>query len=221
MPARIDPEARRRHVIDAALRLIVADGIGAVTLRRVAAEAELNIGSVRHFFDGHDDLLTAAAERAGERMGSRLVAHPPAALEGLTGEAAVDALQRLVEEVLPVDDERRRECIVILELIVASRTRRVFAPVAERMADDLDRVLTDALTALAVPEPAARGRGLAAVIGGLTIDSVTPHGALSVAQLRSSLRAALQAILVGPNHGRAPNARSDRRLSDRGFPNSD
>lgn len=141
-------------------------------------------------------------------MGVRLAAHPPVALQGLRGEAAVDALQQLVEEVLPVDEERREECIVVLELIVASRTRRVFAPVAERMADDLYRVLTDTLTALEASRPAEAARQLSAVIGGLTLDAVTPHSALSVAQLRSSLRTTLQATLAGPKHGLAANAHS-------------
>lgn len=49
MPARIDAEERRQYVIDAAFRLIVAEGLEGLTLRKVAAEANLNIGSVRHF----------------------------------------------------------------------------------------------------------------------------------------------------------------------------
>lgn len=196
MPTRIDPESRRKHVVDAALRLVVEDGIAAVTLRRVAAAAQLNIGSVRHFFDGHDDLLAATAERAGERMGARLDAHPATALQGLAGEDAADALQQLVEEVLPVDDERRDEAIVILELIVASRTNPIFKPVAERMADDLHNVLTDALAALGIARPDGAAGQLAAMIGGLTVDAVTPHGALDADRLRSSLRTMIRALLA-------------------------
>ncbi|WP_198587525.1 TetR/AcrR family transcriptional regulator, partial [Brevibacterium epidermidis] len=72
MPARIDPEERRQQVIEAAFRLVIVDGIEGVSLRKVADESGLNIGSVRHYFDGHHDLLTAAAEEAGDRMGRRL-----------------------------------------------------------------------------------------------------------------------------------------------------
>ena len=56
MPARIDAEERRHIVIEAAFRMIVAEGLEGLTLRKVAVEADLNIGSVRHFFDGRDDL---------------------------------------------------------------------------------------------------------------------------------------------------------------------
>ncbi|MFC7329074.1 TetR/AcrR family transcriptional regulator [Marinactinospora rubrisoli] len=195
MPARIDPRQRRGHVVEAAFRLVVAEGIDGLSLRKVAAESGLNIGSVRHYFNGHEDLLAAAAEEAGDRMGRRLAHHPVDGLRGLTGAAALDALQALVEEVLPVDDERRDESIVVLELILAARTRPVFRPISERMAADLGRVVLDALTALGVRDPETGAAQITALIGGLTIDTVTPHGSLSVERLRATLRAQLRTLL--------------------------
>ncbi|RCV48979.1 TetR/AcrR family transcriptional regulator [Marinitenerispora sediminis] len=195
MPARIDPEQRRGHVVEAAFRLVVAEGIDGLSLRKVAAESGLNIGSVRHYFDGHEDLLAAAAEEAGDRMGRRLARRPVEGLRGLTGAAALDALQALVEEVLPVDDERRAESIVVLELILAARTRPVFRPISERMAADLGQVVLDALAALGVRDPEAGAAQITALIGGLTLDTVTPHGSLSVEQLRATLRAHLGTLL--------------------------
>ena len=44
MPARIDPEQRRQQVIEAAFRLVVAEGMEGVSLRKVADESGLNIG---------------------------------------------------------------------------------------------------------------------------------------------------------------------------------
>lgn len=192
MPARIDPEHRRRQVVEAAFRLVVAEGWEGLSLRKVSAESGLNIGSVRHYFDGHRDLLVAAAEEAGDRMGRRLALHPSDSLRGLTGDAALEALQALVEEVLPVDDERHDESIVVVELITASRTKGVFQVAAARMGADLIDVLTDAFAALDADEPAARAAQLSAVIGGLTIDAITPHGALRADELRATLRAHLR-----------------------------
>ncbi|WP_017596550.1 TetR/AcrR family transcriptional regulator [Nocardiopsis potens] len=198
MPARIDPEQRRRHVVQAAFRLVVAEGIDGLSLRKVAVEAGLNVGSVRHYFDGHEDLLAAAAEEAGDRMGRRLAHHPVDGLRGLTGEEALDALQALVEEVLPVDEERRDESIVVLELILAARTRPVFRPISERMAADLDQVVTDAFAALGADDPEAKAAQVTALIGGLTIDTVTPHGSLGTERLRAILRAHLAMLLASP-----------------------
>lgn len=193
--ARIDPCERRRDIVRAAFRLVVAEGVAGMSLRKVAAESGLNIGSVRHYFRGHDELLIAAAEEAGDRMGRRLAGHPVEALRGLAGDAARDALQELVEAVLPMDEERRLEAIVVTELIVASRTRPVFAPSAERMGVDLRQVIAAALEALGVPDPAGRAAGLTAVIGGLTLDALTPHGRLAPDRMRAILRQHLRLIL--------------------------
>ncbi|MEU3269766.1 TetR family transcriptional regulator C-terminal domain-containing protein [Saccharomonospora sp. NPDC006951] len=203
MPARIDPEKRRRDVIEAAFRLVVAEGLEGVSLRKVAEESGLNIGSVRHYFDGHLDLLSAAAEEAGNRMGGRLAGHPAGNLRGLRGEAALDALQALVESVLPVDDARRDEAIVVVELIMASRTMPVFRAMSARMAADLAAVLREAFGALDVPDPECAAAQVAAVIGGLTIDTVTPHGGLSVEALRAVLRAHLRTLLAASDRGDA------------------
>lgn len=200
MPARIDPKERRQQVVEAAFRLVVAEGIEGVSLRKVADESGLNIGSVRHYFDGHHDLLTAAAEEAGARMGRRLAAYPPERLRGLTGEEALDALQALVETVMPVDGPRRDEAIVVVELIMAARTMPVFRTMSERMAADLAAVLRDALDSLQVPDVDLAAGQLAAVIGGLTLDTVTPHGALSVDRLRTVLRAHLRMLLANTRH---------------------
>ncbi|WP_327148470.1 TetR/AcrR family transcriptional regulator [Nocardia sp. NBC_01329] len=195
MPARIDAEKRRRDVVEAAFRLVVSEGLTGLSLRKVAAESGLNIGSVRHYFDDHRDLLVAAVTEVGDRMGDRLTRHSTGTLRGLTGTPAVDALQALVEELLPIDDERRAESIVLLEFIVAARVNPIFRPATEQMAVDLHDVITDALRVLEVPEPGEQARRLTAIIGGLTIDMVTPHGSISVESLRKTLRAHLFSIL--------------------------
>ena len=209
MPARIDPERRRQLVVDAAFRLVVAEGMQGVSLRKVAAEAGLNIGSVRHYFEGHEDLLAAAARESGDRMGRRLARHPAEGLAGLSGEPAVEALRELVEQVLPVDGERRAEAVVVTELILASRTRPVFAPVAAQMAADLHEVLRDALAALGHPGPDADAgaRQISALVGGLTLDAITPHGALEPAQVRETLEDALRMLLGVPRRGERERAR--------------
>lgn len=195
MPARINAEERRHEVIEAAFRLIVAEGLEGLTLRKVAAEANLNIGSVRHFFDGHEDLLEAAAQEAGNRMGRRLMHHPVEQLRGLRGKEAVNALQELLEQVLPVDGPRTVEAIIVIEFIRASRTQTIFASSAAQMASDLHNIIADALACLEVPNPSAAARQVSALVGGLTLDTVTPHGSLTVNQLRSTLRNALSNLL--------------------------
>lgn len=195
MPARIDPDRRRQEVIEAAFRLLVTEGIDGLSLRKVADESKLNIGSVRHYFDGHNGLLAAAAQEAGDRMGRRLATHPVERLRGLSETEAINALQALLEEVLPVDDQRYDETLVVVELIMASRTRPVFRTMSERMGADLAEVICEALRALGVPDLEMATAQLTATIGGLTLDAVTPHGSLTPERIREVLRAQLQVLL--------------------------
>lgn len=204
MPARIDPDKRRMQVIEAAFRLVVAGGVENLSLRKIAEESGLNIGSVRHYFGGHHELLTAAADEAGNRMGRRLSAHPPEELHGLEGDTAVDALQALVETVMPIDEARHEEAIVVVELVMASRTMSVFGAISERMGADLTSVLRDAFDTLEVPDTDLAAAQLSAVIGGLTLDTVTRHGNMSVDRMRAVLRAHLQMLLANTLKGAEP-----------------
>ncbi|WP_406240299.1 TetR/AcrR family transcriptional regulator [Streptomyces anulatus] len=201
MPARIDLEQRRKDVIEAAFRLVVAEGLTGLSLRKVAVESGLNIGSVRHYFDDHRNLLVAAATAVGDRMGKRLTRYSTETLAGLEGEVAVDALQALLEELLPLDDERRVESIVLTEFIVAARVNPVFRPVTEQMATDMRQVITQALDVLGVPGPAEEAERLIAILGGLVIDAVTPHGSLGAERLRTTLRTHLRSVLVTGRDG--------------------
>ncbi|MFH9479471.1 TetR family transcriptional regulator C-terminal domain-containing protein [Streptomyces anulatus] len=98
-------------------------------------------------------------------MGKRLTRYSTDTLAGLEGEAAVDALQALLEELLPLDDARRVESIVLTEFIVAARVNPIFRPVTEQMAADMRQVITQALDVLEVPEPAEEAERLIAILG--------------------------------------------------------
>ena len=56
---RNDP-ARRQRIIDATLAVIAAHGTASTTHRRIAAAAEVPLGSVTYYFRTLEDLLTAA-----------------------------------------------------------------------------------------------------------------------------------------------------------------
>lgn len=185
MPIRIDADARRRHIVDAALRLIVSGGASAATFRKVATEAQLNIGSVRHYFADHETLVVAVATEVGDRMAGRLTRHPTAP----TGDhpAAKRHLLRVLEELVPLDDERHREAIILMEIIAASRLEPAFEPVVRRMAADLRQVLAGALAATGTPAPEHHAVHLAALISGLSLDAVTPHSSVDRATIRAVL----------------------------------
>ena len=196
MPARVDPEERRKHVVDAAFRCVVAEGFEGASLRKVAAEAGLNIGSVRHFFHGHGDLLVAAATEAADRMDSRLGAISTEGLRHANDAETIKNLRSLLEQVLPMDAARTDEAIVVVEFVLASRLHPNLAALSRKMHDSLHAVVADAYAAAAVPGPNRAARQTTALIGGLTMDAITPHGSIGAADIADTLQSHL-ALLVG------------------------
>lgn len=62
--ARLSPDARREAIVTAALDVARRKGLGATTVRDVAAAMGTSSGLVHHYFDSMDEVLSAAFERA-------------------------------------------------------------------------------------------------------------------------------------------------------------
>lgn len=61
---RLAPDDRRRTIVDAALAVARRQGLGATTVRDVAAEMGTSSGLIHHYFDSMDAVLAAAFEQA-------------------------------------------------------------------------------------------------------------------------------------------------------------
>ena len=73
-PRRHDPE-RKSRIVDATIEVIADHGVAGATSRRIAAAADVPLGSVTYHFDGLDDLFAQAFHRHAERMSPRYEAH--------------------------------------------------------------------------------------------------------------------------------------------------
>jgi AcrR family transcriptional regulator len=62
--ARLSPAQRRQAIVDAALAVARRQGLGATTVRDVAAEMGTSSGLIHHYFASMDDVLAAAFEHA-------------------------------------------------------------------------------------------------------------------------------------------------------------
>ncbi len=104
MPRVVDIEERRHELGAAAAQLIASDGVGAATLRGVAAEAGWTTGALTHYFADKRELLlfTFTSSLAG-----RHAARPPLG-EPSTRRSLIESL----EGALPLDDDRRRHWMV-------------------------------------------------------------------------------------------------------------
>ncbi|GAA2618758.1 TetR/AcrR family transcriptional regulator [Paractinoplanes durhamensis] len=71
---RYDPD-RKSRIVDAAIDVIAEHGVAGTTSRRIAAAADVPLGSITYHFTGLDDLLAQAFGRHAERMSPLYEAH--------------------------------------------------------------------------------------------------------------------------------------------------
>jgi AcrR family transcriptional regulator len=93
---------RREELAEAAWRCVAYEGLESATIRGVASEARTSTGRIVHYFRSKDELLLEALRYAGRRFATRVGRR----LQSVDGLAAVEAL--ILEE-LPLDDQRRAE----------------------------------------------------------------------------------------------------------------
>jgi len=132
VPKIVDAEARRQDVVEAVLRIIAVDGLERASLREVADEAGLAVGSVRHYVAGSDELLTYSFATVVDRIVRRL----KGALPGVAAAAPRSLEQRaavltLMGGLLPLDESRAVEACAWMAFKNAARIRPFLAPVAD------------------------------------------------------------------------------------------
>jgi len=190
MPKIVDPVERRRAVVEAVFAVVARRGIAQVTLRDVAAEAGLAIGSVRHYFDSHHELLLAAAREMVARVEARVIAHRDRLAPG---DDPMRAVQEVVEEFLPMDAARADEIAVWLEFVVAARTDPGLRPVAVELHEGLRTVAGLLLARLGVDDPVETER-LASLVDGLALGGALHPARLEPETIRTVIRRHLAAL---------------------------
>lgn len=110
MPKIVDHHERRTQLAEAAWRIIRREGLEAVTVRNVAKEAGMSLGSLRHYFDSQSELLSFSMKLVSEQVYKRMEA-----IE-YTGDPRKD-IELLIYELMPLDDVRREEAEVWLAFI--------------------------------------------------------------------------------------------------------
>lgn len=110
MPRLVDHEIRRRQITDAVRRVIVRGGLDTVTFQTVAAEAGFSIRLVQYYFGTKNEFLLATHRTVMEDAGARF-AHRWTTL----GADATprEAIRAVLIELLPLDERRREEAIVL------------------------------------------------------------------------------------------------------------
>lgn len=173
VPRQVDHDERRAAIAAALWRVVRRSGMQAVSVRSVAAEAATSPSALRHYFGTQDELLGFALTAVVHRVEARLLPQ----WDALTGERGA---LTIVEQFLPVDEDRRIETEVYLAFI----GRAYVDPALRTIRDSADArthaALRHALELLAAAGALAPGRRIAAETDRLhaLVDGLAMHGAL-------------------------------------------
>ncbi|MGN6204880.1 TetR/AcrR family transcriptional regulator [Humibacter sp.] len=141
MVNKIDEAQRRRELAEAVWRIILRDGLPAVSVRHVADEARLATGSVRHFFPSQSELLNFAMTALAESVAARVreAAQIPDVRERVFA---------MLLELLPVRDRTHDEFAAYLEFLERSRIDASLSAVAQESIRAVRELIVTILTDL-------------------------------------------------------------------------
>ncbi|MFR9730379.1 TetR/AcrR family transcriptional regulator [Saccharopolyspora sp. MS10] len=144
MPKQVDHEQRRRQIAEALLRLAGSGGVEAVTLRDVAAEAGISMGSVQHYFRGKEQMLHFAVQHVNDRAAARVRARLDADPGGGSARTAVRAV---LVEMLALSPESREEYLVSVAFFLRALAEPDLAALYRRWWPQLEEWIVELLGA--------------------------------------------------------------------------
>ncbi|MGW4465213.1 TetR/AcrR family transcriptional regulator [Micromonospora sp. NPDC004704] len=125
MPKVVDHDQRREELARAVWAVVARAGVEGATVRAVAAEAGWSMGALRYYFATQEGLLRFALEVMLRRTPERL------RVQLATGQPGLERAQRIIEELLPLDQERLAEGLVWLAFLTRARVDRSFDDLRE------------------------------------------------------------------------------------------
>lgn len=165
---------RRAQLVDAALRVAAQSGVEAVTVRAVAHEAGVSLGTVHYCFRDKDELLDAMGQSISVEASDQLRA---AILEGAELGLDFPALLRHCAPALLVGLKRYRQVrLLLLEIATTGARNTALRPTAlthleqsTQMAEGLVRAVADAAGVQYAVDPAIIVRVTTALIDGVEL----------------------------------------------------
>jgi TetR/AcrR family transcriptional repressor of bet genes len=121
MPKLVNRDARRREITDAVRRLIARDGLEGATFQSVAAEAGFSVRLVQYYFGNKEAFLLATQDAVIADAGDRF-----AARWATLGDKSAprEAIRAVIDELLPLDEARRRDAVVLAHFHAAALAAR-------------------------------------------------------------------------------------------------
>ncbi len=197
MPKIVDHDARREEIAQALWRVVRRDGMRAASVRTVAAEAGWSAGAVRYYFPDQDGLIAFAMDLVSRRVTERITAIEPSG-------TPIEIALRYLEEVIPLDIERRAEFDIWLSFTAqaqaesgASVLRDLLTPINQGLRELCERLIVS-LSEAGVLRPNlaldVETERLHAIVDGLSLHAAVQPIASTPDRVREVLRAHFQEL---------------------------
>jgi len=189
VPKNVDHENRRLELAGALWRVAARDGLQAATVRSVAAESGWSSGALRHYFPSKSDMLLFAVDHAIGEVRRRVDRIDPSG-------PGLSPLRSLLEELLPLDEQRRVESDAWFTLAVRAQTD----PELRQRRREVDGLIRSAVRGV-VRQIVASHRDtdvetmrLHALLDGLVVQAIARPPVLTPADIRAVLDAHLSEL---------------------------
>lgn len=194
MPKIVDHELQKEKVAEAAWRVIRKNGMEQASVRNIAEEAGLSVGSMRHYFSSQSELYMYSMKLVSERVNLRIKNI------AFTGELLTD-IPVLVQQILPLNEETIPEMEVWFAFVVKSMSDPSLAVLRKQVDDDMRQMfvmiiqaLTDQNFALPDLDYDVEIERFYALIDGLAIHAVLRPEVLTKEKIESAVNRHLQSI---------------------------
>jgi len=161
-------ERRRRAILDATLRVISAGGVDAVTHRRVAAEADVALGSTTYYFASREELVREAFRY--------YLAEVTTALASLERESPIERAVDVAEALIELARREFADPELVLaeyELILYAARDPVLAQDFNAYERGLEAQLAGPLERLGADRPVEAARTVIGLMRGFELERLT------------------------------------------------
>ncbi|WP_280424875.1 TetR/AcrR family transcriptional regulator [Nocardia carnea] len=176
-----NPDDRRTAIIQAVWQVIAEHGMGAVSMRNVAAAAGVSVGRIQYWFTSKDELLRAGLETM---VSGAVQLHDTATQHADDRET----LWKLIGQAIPRAESSTVGVSVFHQYIAAAINHPALARILAEAKDGAEREAARLLTKIApdLADPHLAARSLMATADGLTMRVLI--GSLSATEAERALR---------------------------------
>lgn len=184
MPKIVNHEIRRKKVAEAAWRVIQKEGLEKASVRNISQEANMSLGAMRHYFKSQSELWIFCMQMVIDRVSERI--------EKLDIPSNTEqAILSFIDQVLPIDEDRRAESEVWLAFISKSLVDPELHRLRQESHDALHQLFRSLIEALIEQKLASpdldldiETMRLHALIDGFAIHGITQKGKITAKEMK-------------------------------------